>query len=138
MDEAVSPFHLISKFTGLSNFGNCENVFFKKSMKQMKLKIQTWRSTVSRTEVRNIVFSFDKLFCAAKISQFQNSRFRIEKNIFRLDIAVADVLRVDVGKTPEELVHDQLGEDGRDHLLHGLHLAHVPAHGCGHELHHEA
>lgn len=84
------------------------------------------------------MFAFDKLLCAAQISQFQNSSFRIEKNIFRLDVTVADVLCVDVCQTPEELVHDQLGEDGWDHLLQGLHLAHVPAHGCGHELHDKA
>ena len=45
---------------------------------------------------------------------------------------------MNVGKTAEELVHDDLRHDGRDDSHGLLHLAHVPADGRGHVLHDEA
>ena len=93
------------------------------------------RSAVSRTYVGDIVLPFHQPLCAAEISELENSGFRIEQNIFRLDVPVADVLLVNVGQASEELVHHHFDQDGRDHSFGGLHLADESADGRRHELH---
>ena len=58
--------------------------------------------------VWNIRFAANKVLRGAEIAQFQNGRFRIEQQILRLDVPVADAQTVNVGQSAEQLVHVQL------------------------------
>ena len=62
---------------------------------------------------------------------------RIEKQILRLNVSVANPLRVDVGEAPEQLVHVQLDEGRRDRLLALAVLPRNLVHRLWDELQHE-
>ena len=62
---------------------------------------------------------------------------RIKKQILRLNVSVANPLRVYVGEAPEQLVHVQLDEGGRDRLLALAVLPRHLVHRLGDELQHE-
>lgn len=47
----------------------------------------------------------------AEVAEFQNGRLWIQQQILGLDVPMADPERVDVGQTPEQLVHVQLGRE---------------------------
>lgn len=48
----------------------------------------------------------------AKIAELEDSSVRVHKQILGLDVTVTHTLGVDVGQTPEELVHVHLGWAG--------------------------
>lgn len=71
------------------------------------------RTIVTRADVRDIGFIFHQDLCASEIAQLENARGRVEKQVLRLYVSVADTLRVDVGEGAEKLVDVQLDlEDG--------------------------
>lgn len=49
----------------------------------------------------------------AKVAEFQNSRLWIQQQILGLDVPMADPKWVDIGQTPEQLVHVQLRRENR-------------------------
>lgn len=49
-----------------------------------------------------------QLFGAAKVAQLEYGRLRIQQQVLGLDVTMADTERVDVGETPEQLVHIEL------------------------------
>lgn len=59
---------------------------------------------VTGANVRDVGFILDKDLGTSKIAELQHASARVEKKILRLDITVADALRVDVGKSSEQLV----------------------------------
>lgn len=74
-------------------------------------------TVVPRTNVRHIRFVFHKDLGASKITELQYARGGVEQQVLRLDVPMADALRVDVGERPEELIGVQLSlEDGHDRL----------------------
>lgn len=80
-------------------------------------KDQFRRSVVPRANVRHIRLVLDENLCAAKVAQLQDARAGVEEEVLRLDVAVADALRVDVRQGPEELVDVELHlEDGHRSL----------------------
>ena len=75
------------------------------------------RTVVPRANIRHVGLVLDQDLCAAEIAQLQDAGGGVEEQILRLDVPMADALRVDVGKRAEQLVRVQLGlEDGHDCL----------------------
>ena len=75
------------------------------------------RSVVPRADVRDVGLSLDQDLCAVKVAQLEDAGRRVEEEVLRLDVAVADPDRVDVGEGTEELVHVELDVVHRHRLL---------------------
>lgn len=63
-----------------------------------RAKDQFGSTIVAGTDVRDIWLVFNQDFGAAEVAQLQDSSVRIKQKVLRLDIAVADTLRMDVCK----------------------------------------
>ena len=74
-------------------------------------------TVISRANVRDVGLAADEVLRTPEVAEFQNARVRVEEQVLRLDISMADALRVDVGKASKQLVHVQLDEGPRDGLL---------------------
>ena len=61
----------------------------------------------------------------AKVAQLENPTVRVEQEVLRFNVTVADTVRVDVGQGPKELIHVQLDKGDGDGLLL---LAVLPGH----------
>ena len=80
-------------------------------------------SVVSRAYVRHVGFIFDQNLSTAKIAELQNTSAWIQQQVLRLDITMANSLRMDIGEGAEQLVDIQLDlEYGHG----GLHLVEIP------------
>lgn len=80
------------------------------------------RAIVARADVRDIGLVLDQDLSTAKVAELQYASSGIKQEILRLDVAVADALRVNVRQGAEELVGVEL------HLNHGhgsLHFVEV-------------
>lgn len=75
------------------------------------------RSIVARADVRHVRLALQQLFGAAKVTQFQHSRFGIQQQVLWLDVAMTDAQRVDVSETSEQLVHVKLKREESKYLL---------------------
>ena len=65
-----------------------------------------FRSTiVTRTNVRHVRLVLDQDLCASKVTKLQDPRVRIKQEILRLDVTMANSLRVNVRQGTEELVN---------------------------------
>ena len=69
-----------------------------------RAKDQFRRSVVPGADVRNVRFILDQDLGAAKIAELEHSGGRIEQEILRLDIPMADSHGVNVGEGAKELV----------------------------------
>ena len=78
---------------------------------------QLGRAVVSRTDVGHVGLAAHEMLGRSEIAELENAGLWVEEKVLGLDISVADALRVDVGKTAEELVHVQLDEGDGDSLL---------------------
>lgn len=65
-------------------------------------------AVIPGADIRYIRLAVQQLFGAAKVTELQHSRLRIEQKILRLDITMANAQRVDVGQTSEQLIHVEL------------------------------
>lgn len=84
---------------------------------------QFWCPVVSGADVRHIRLVLHKNLGASEIAQLQYASVRVEEEILRLDISVADSLGVDVGKRAEKLIDVELDlENGHD----GLQFVEIP------------
>lgn len=91
---------------------------------------------VTRANVRNIGLVLNQDLGTAKITQFQDAAAGIEQQVLRLNVAMADTLRVNVGQGSEELVGVQLD---LEYWHGGLGLVEEPGgtiNGFGNELLH--
>lgn len=66
------------------------------------------RSVVARADVWHIWLALQQLLSAAKVAQFQHSRFRIEQQVLRFNVTMTNAQRMDVSETSEQLVHVKL------------------------------
>jgi hypothetical protein len=84
---------------------------------------QFWCTVVPRANVGHIWFVFYQNLRTTKVTELQNAGRGVEQEVLRLDVAMADSLRVNVGEGAKELVDVELDfQDG--HSL--LELAEVP------------
>lgn len=65
-------------------------------------------SVVAGADVGDVGLVLHQDLGAAKVAKLEDTGVGIEKQVLRLDVAVADALRVDVGQSAEELVNVQL------------------------------
>lgn len=100
-------------------------------------KDELWRAVVAGTDVADVGLASNKDLRGAKIAELEDARGRVEKEVLRLDIAVANADGVDVHERAEELVHVELD---LEHWHGLLELSIVPAgtiHGLGDVFEHE-
>lgn len=76
------------------------------------------RSVVSRADVRDIGLILHQNLGATEIAQLEYAGGRVEKQVLRLDVAVAYALRMNVGQRSEKLVDVQLDLEDRHGRLH--------------------
>lgn len=81
-------------------------------------KNQLGGTVVSRADVRHIGLVLDQYLCTTEITELEDATVRVEEEVLRLDVSVANALRVDVGESPEELVNVQLDLKDRHRCLH--------------------
>lgn len=75
------------------------------------------RAVVPRTDVTDVRLALDQDLGRTKVAQLEDARRRVQEQVLRLDVAVADPDRVDVGERPHELVHVQFDVGHRHRLL---------------------
>lgn len=78
------------------------------------------RPVVPRADVRDVGLILHQNLGATEIAQLEYAGGRIEKQVLRFDVAMADALRVNVGQRTEKLVDVQLNLEnghGRLHLV---------------------
>lgn len=92
---------------------------------------------IPRANVRNVRLVLHQNLCAPEIAQFQHSGLRIQEEILRLDVAVADALRMDVCKGAEELVDVEFHFEYRHRGLELVEMARGTVDGLGHEFEHQ-
>ena len=73
----------------------------------------------------------------AEVAELEDARGRIEQQILWLDVAVADALRVDIGKGAEELIDVELHFEYGHCSLHLVEIARCPVHGFGNVFEYE-
>lgn len=71
-------------------------------------KNQLRRTVVPGANVRHVWLVFYQDLGTSEIAQLEDTRRRVEQQVLRLDVSVADALRVDVGERAEELVNVEL------------------------------
>lgn len=57
------------------------------------------------------------MFGATKVTQFQNSRCRVQKQVLRFDVAVTNPKRMNISQTSKQLIHVQFNVTDWDSLL---------------------
>lgn len=65
-------------------------------------------AVVSRTNVRDIGFVLHQNLGASKITKLEHTSVGVQEQVLRLDIPMANTLRMDIGKSTEKLVDIQL------------------------------
>ena len=81
-------------------------------------------TVVAGTDVADVGLSGDEDLGRTKVAKLEDARRRVEEEVLRLDVAVADADGVDVHEGTEELVHIQLDLEHGHRLLE---LGIVPA-----------
>lgn len=93
-----------------------------------------WCSVVPRANVRDVWLVLYQYLGAAKVTKLQYATVGIEKKVLRLDVAMADALRMDVGERSEELVDVELDLEYRHGRLHLVEKSRRSVDGLRHEL----
>ena len=76
---------------------------------------------ITGADVCYIGFIGDQLFGASPITEFQHIGGRVDQQVLRFDVAMADAERVDVAEGTQQLVDVELdAEDGDGHLPFGI------------------
>ena len=89
-----------------------------------RTKDELWRTVVAGADVADVGLACDENLGRAKVTELEDAGGRVEEEVLRLDVAMADADGVNVHERTEELVHIQLD------LEHGhglLELGIVPA-----------
>jgi hypothetical protein len=94
-------------------------------------------AVVSGADVRHIGLVLYEDLCAAEIAKLEDTGCRVQKQVLRLDVSVADPLRVDVGEGAEKLVDVELDLKDRHDRLHLVEVARSAVDSLGDELEHE-
>jgi hypothetical protein len=92
---------------------------------------------VPRADVRDVGLILHQNLCAAKIAQLQYAGRRVQQQILRLDVSVADALRVDVGERAEKLIDVEFDLKNGHHRLHLVEIAGCAVYGLGYEFKHQ-
>mmetsp|Transcript_8210 Transcript_8210/g.26446 ORF Transcript_8210/g.26446 Transcript_8210/m.26446 type:complete len:496 (+) Transcript_8210:183-1670(+) len=95
------------------------------------------RAVVARADVRHVWLPLDQDLCAPKVAQLEHVARRVDEQVLRLDVAVADAEGVDVGERAAKLVHVQLQVQQREDLLGLCVVARESVHSLGHKVHHK-
>lgn len=74
---------------------------------------------------------------AAKVAKFEDTGVGVEKKVLRLNIAVTDSLRMNVGKRAKELVDVELDFKDRHGSLHFVEVSGCAVYGLGDVLEYE-
>jgi hypothetical protein len=74
-------------------------------------KNQLRRPLLATAYVTDIGLAADQPFRAAEVADLEHVRLRVDQQVLRLDIAVADVLRVDLGQRAHHLPRVDFDED---------------------------
>ena len=85
---------------------------------------ELWCSIVSWTNVRNIRFPRNKLFCRAKVTKLENMAAHITKDVLGLDITMADALCMNISNASHQLVWIKFNNQVGHLLLHFMELFH--------------
>lgn len=91
-------------------------------------------TVVPRADVGHVGFVLNQDFRASKITEFEDSGVGVEKQILRLDVAMADALGMDVRERPEQLVDIQLDFEDRHGCLHLVEEPRSSVHRLGHKF----
>lgn len=74
-------------------------------------------AVITGADVGNIGLIFDQNLGTPEVAKLENPRCRVEKQVLRLNVSVADALGVNVSQGAEKLVNVQLDlEDGHGRL----------------------
>lgn len=73
---------------------------------------------VPRTDIRHVRLVLDEDLGTPEITKLENTSVRIEQEILRLDIAMADTLRMDICQGTEQLVDVYLDLKNGHRRLH--------------------
>ena len=95
-------------------------------------KDQLRGAIVARADVRHVGLVRDQDLGASKVAQLQDARGRIQEQVLRLDVAMADALRVDVGERTEKLVDVKLDLEDRHRRLQLVEVTRGTIDGLGH------
>jgi len=91
------------------------------------------RPVIPGADIGHIRLVLYQNLCASEIAQLQHTTAGVEEEVLRLDVAMADALRVDVGQSAKQLVDIKLDlQDGHG----GLHFIEEPR-GPVHRLRYE-
>lgn len=96
-----------------------------------------WSAVVSRADVRNVGLVFHQNLRAAEVTELQDARSGVQKQILRLDVSVADTLRVNVGKRTEELVDVELDLEDWHRGLELVKVSRSPVYSLGDKFEHQ-
>ena len=94
-------------------------------------------SVVPGADVRDVGLVLHQNLCATEIAQLEYARSGVQQQVLRLDVSVADPLRVDVGEGAEKLVDVELDLEDGHHRLHLVEITRRTVYGLGHKLKHQ-
>ena len=75
-------------------------------------------AVVSGADIRHVRLVFDQDLGATKVAELEDSGGGVQEEVLRLDVAMADALRVDVRQRSEKLINVELDFEGRHGRLH--------------------
>lgn len=81
-------------------------------------KDEFWRAVVSGANVRNIGLVFNENFGTAEVAELENAAVWVEQQVLGLNVTMTDALRVDIGKSTEQLINIELDFEDRHGSLH--------------------
>lgn len=96
-----------------------------------RAKDQFGRPVVARTDIADVRLAGDQNLCRSEVTKLEHSSCRVEKQVLRLDIPVANADRMNVHQGAEELVHVQLDLQHGHGLLELCVVATCAVHGFG-------
>jgi hypothetical protein len=92
---------------------------------------------VTGADVRHVRLILDEDFRASEIAQLQHSAARIKQKVLRLDVTMADALRVNIRQGAEKLVDVELHLENRHGRLHLVEVTRSAVNSLRNELEHE-
>ena len=72
-----------------------------------RTKDELWRTIVAGADVADVGLACDEDLGRAEITELEDAGGRVEEEVLRLDVAMADADRVDVHERAQQLVHVQ-------------------------------
>src|SRR5213076_806939 len=75
-------------------------------------------SIVSGADVGYVGLILNQNLCASEVAELENARVGVEEKVLRLNVTMADSLRMDIGQCPEELVDVEFDLENWHRRLH--------------------